>query len=214
MPMWTSTRGVGTGPVGHHLGADQELAGLLEGVVVPLPGGAHVLRAAGLAECLQDGGDRRRALGGQVPADPPGPVQGRLQVQEPVPETPVAGLLVRVGLLDAPRLVGGLRDDLQIIQVRARRGGVHQDLVGFLLELLVVDPVVHPAISLAHEIVTAPAAVAASSSGWRPSSRICLTAACASLRLTMIIYLISVGCAIDRTSSWREPVTVRSRSWV
>ena len=43
-------------------------------------------------------------------------------------------------------------------------------------------PGVGGAISRAHEIVTAPVVVAASSSGCRPSSRICRTAALASLR--------------------------------
>ena len=60
--------GVGAGPVRDHLGPDQQLAGLLEGVVVPLPGGAQVLGAAALAEGLQDGGDGGGALGGQVAA--------------------------------------------------------------------------------------------------------------------------------------------------
>ena len=38
--------GVRAGPVGHHLGADEQLAALLERVVEPLPFGAGVLRSA------------------------------------------------------------------------------------------------------------------------------------------------------------------------
>ena len=49
--------GVGAGPVGDHLGADEELAGFLEGVVVALLGGAQVLGAAVLAEGVEDGGE-------------------------------------------------------------------------------------------------------------------------------------------------------------
>ena len=107
--------------------------------MVALPGGAHVLRAAALAERLQHRGDRRGALGGQVAADPPGPVEGGVQAQAPVAEPAAAGVFVGVGLLGAPGLVGGLREDLQVVQIRARRRGVDQDPVGLGLQFLVVD---------------------------------------------------------------------------
>ena len=44
--------GVGAGPVGDHLGADEELAALLQRVVVALRDGAVVFGAALLAEGL------------------------------------------------------------------------------------------------------------------------------------------------------------------
>ena len=132
--------GVGAGPVGDHLRADEELAALLEGVVVALPGGAEVLRPAALAEGLEDGGDGGGALGGQVAADPPGAVHGGLEVQVPVAESPPAGVVVRVGLLRPPGLVGGLGDELEVVEVRPGGGGLDEDLVGLGLEFVVVDP--------------------------------------------------------------------------
>jgi hypothetical protein len=139
MPMWTSTRVSAAGPVGDHFRPDEELAGVLEGVVVPLPRGPEVLGAAVLAEGLQDGGDRRRALGGQVAADPPGTVHRRVQVQVPVGEAAAAGVVVGVGLLRPPGLVRRLGEDPQIIEVRPGRRGVEEDLVGLGPEFLVVD---------------------------------------------------------------------------
>jgi hypothetical protein len=107
--------------------------------VVPLPGAAEVLRPAVLAEGLQDGGDGGGALRRQVPADPPGLVQGDVQVEVPVGEPAAAGVVVGVGLEFPPGLVGGLGEELQVVEVRAGGGGLYQDLVGFLLEFLVVD---------------------------------------------------------------------------
>jgi hypothetical protein len=63
--------------------------GLLKGVVMALPGAAEVLRAAALAQRLDDRCDRRRALRRQPPY-PPCTVEARLEVQVPVPE-PAAG---------------------------------------------------------------------------------------------------------------------------
>jgi hypothetical protein len=65
--------------------------------VVPLPGGPHVLGAAALAARLDDGGDGGGALGGQVPPDPTGPVEGRLEDQVPVAEAFPAVVLAGVG---------------------------------------------------------------------------------------------------------------------
>jgi hypothetical protein len=61
-------------------------------------------------------------------------------VQVPVAEAAAAGVVVGVGLLRPPRLVRGLGDDAQVVQVRAGRRGVEEDLVGLGLELLMVDP--------------------------------------------------------------------------
>jgi hypothetical protein len=76
--------------------------------VAPLPGGAQVLGAAALAEGFEDGGDGGGALGGEVAADPPGAVEGGLQVKVPVGEPTAAGVVVGVRLLRPPGLVGGL----------------------------------------------------------------------------------------------------------
>ena len=122
--------GVGAGPVGDHLGADEELAALLEGVVVALRDGAVVFGAALLAEGLQHRGDRRRALGGQVAAVTPAPSMvvssWRKRSSKPSP--------VVVGVLGSPGFVGGLGDDPQPVQVRARGGGLEEDLVGVSLQ--------------------------------------------------------------------------------
>ncbi len=132
--------GVGAGPVGHHLGADQQLAALLEGVVVALADGAEVVGAASFAEGFQDGGDGGGALGGQVAADPAGAVHGGVQEEVPVAEPAAVGVFVGVGLLGAPGLVGGLGDELQVVEAGAGGGGLDEDLVGLGLEVVVVDP--------------------------------------------------------------------------
>ena len=108
--------------------------------MVPLPDGAEVLGPAAFAEGLQDGGDGGGALGGQVAPDPPRPVHGRLEAQVPVAEPAPAGVVVGVGLLGAPRLVGGLRDEPEVVEVRPGGRGVDEDLVRLGLELVVVDP--------------------------------------------------------------------------
>ena len=130
--------GVGAGPVGHHLGADEQLAALLERVVEPLRRGAVVLRAALLAEGLQHRGDGGGALGGQVAGEAPGAVHGGVELQEPVLEAFAGRVLV--GVLGAPGLVGGLGDDPQPVQVRPRPRGLEQDPVGVALQVLVADP--------------------------------------------------------------------------
>jgi len=107
--------------------------------VVPLSGRPEVLRAAALAEGLDDGGDGGGALGGQVPCDVPGAVEGRVEQEVPVAEPAAAGVVVGVGLLRPPGLVGGLREELQVVQVRPGGGGVDEDAVGLGLELRVVD---------------------------------------------------------------------------
>ena len=132
--------GVGSRPVRDHLGADEELAGLLEGVVVALLGGPQVLRAAALAERVDHRGEGGGALGGQVAPQVPGVVEGGVEDEGPVAEPAPGRVLLRVGLLRPPRLVGGLGQQLQVIEVRARGGGVDEDLVGRGLELVGVDP--------------------------------------------------------------------------
>ena len=132
--------GVGAGPVGDHLGADEELAGFLEGVVVALLGGAQVLRAAAFAEGVDDGGEGGGAFGGQVAPDVPGLVEGGVEDQVPVAEPAPGRVVLRVGLLGPPRLVGGLGEELQVVEVGAGPGGGDEDLVGLGLELVVVDP--------------------------------------------------------------------------
>src|ERR1700744_1681190 len=102
--------------------------GFLEGVVVALPGGAVVLGAAGLAEGLGDGGEGGGALGGEVPADPPGVVQGGLQVQDPVAHPFPAGVVGGAGLQLPPGLVGGLGDEPEVVEAGAAGGGADQDL--------------------------------------------------------------------------------------
>jgi hypothetical protein len=86
--------------------------------VIALPGRAHVLRPAALAERLQHRGDRRRALRRQVPADPPGPVQRGVQAQGPVREPAAGRVVLGVGLPGPPGLVGGLGEELQVVEVR------------------------------------------------------------------------------------------------
>ena len=136
--MVTSTR-VGPGPVGDHLGADEELAGFLEGVVVALLGGAEVLRPAGFAEGVDDGGEGGGALGGQVAPEVPGVVEGGVEDEVAVAEPAPGRVVLRVGLLRPPRLVRGLGQQLQVVQVRARLRCLDQDPVGLGLELVVVD---------------------------------------------------------------------------
>src|SRR5579859_377685 len=104
--------------------------GFLEGVVAALLGGPQVLRAAALAERVEDGGEGGGALGGQVAAQVAGVVEGGVEDQGPVAEPAPGRVVVGVGLLRPPRLVGGLRQQLQVIEVRARLGGVDEDLVG------------------------------------------------------------------------------------
>src|SRR3984957_14590621 len=131
--------GAGAGPVGGHLGADEELAGLLEGVVVALLCGAQVLRPPAFPEGVDDGGEGGGALGGQVAPDAPGPVEGGVEDQVPVAEPPPGRVLLRVGLLRPPRLVGGLGQQLQVVEIGPGPGGLDQDAVGLGLELVVVD---------------------------------------------------------------------------
>ena len=108
--------------------------------MVALPDGAQVVGAAPFPERLQDGGDGRGALGGQVAPDPPRPVHRGVEEEVAVGEAAAGRVVVGVGLLRPPRLVGGLREELQVVQARPRRGRLDEDLVGLALELVVVDP--------------------------------------------------------------------------
>ena len=108
--------------------------------MVALLGGPQVLRPPALAEGVDDGGEGGGALGGQVAPDMPGPVEGGVEDQVAVAEPAPGRVLLRVGLLRPPGLVGGLGQEVQVVQVRPGRGGLDQDLVGLGLELVVVDP--------------------------------------------------------------------------
>ena len=108
--------------------------------MVALLGGAQVLRPAALAEGVDDGGEGGRALGGQVAPDAPGLVEGGVEDEVAVAEPAPGRVLLRVGLLRPPRLVGGLGQQLQVVEVGPGGRGVDEDLVGLGLELVVVDP--------------------------------------------------------------------------
>ncbi len=99
--------------------------------------GPVILRAAFLPEGFQDGLHGGGAFGGEVAGDPAGVVEGGVEPQVPLPVPPVivVGAGVVVGATGPPRLVGGLRDDLQVIQVRAGGGGVEEDPVGLLAQV-------------------------------------------------------------------------------
>ncbi len=73
------------GPVRDPTGGDESSAGLFEGVVVPLPAGAGVFRAGLLAEGVEHGLHRGRALWGEVAVQAAGAAQGGGQPQVPVP---------------------------------------------------------------------------------------------------------------------------------
>ena len=64
-------------------------------------------------------------------------VVSRMQV--PVAEPAPGRVLLRVGLLRPPRLVGGLGQELQVVQVRPGPRCLDEDAVGLGLELVVVD---------------------------------------------------------------------------
>jgi len=121
------------GPVGYHLGADQQLARLLQRVMEPLRLGPRVLWPLLLAQGLQHGLQGSAALWGKVAIDAAGVVGRRAQLQVPVIE-PVIGV-VRVGLLGPPPLIGGAGHDRQVFEVGAGRGGVDQQLVDALAQL-------------------------------------------------------------------------------
>ena len=100
--------------------------------------GAVVFGAAFLPERLDHRGDRGGAFRGEVAGDPPGAVDGGVELQEAVLEA-FAGRVV-VGVGGAPGFVGGLGDDPQPVQVGPGPGGLQQDLVGVGPHLLVADP--------------------------------------------------------------------------
>ena len=150
--------------------------------MVALPDGAEVLGAAAFAEGLQDGGDGGGALGGQVAADPPGAVQGGVEEEVPVAEASPAGVLVGVGLLGAPGLVGGLGDELEVVEAGAGGGGLDEDLVRLGLEVVVVDPAGPGGDLPRPRDRQAAGGRRVVERGWRASSRIWRTAAFASLR--------------------------------
>jgi hypothetical protein len=107
--------------------------------VVALPGDAEVFGAAVLGEGLDDGGQGGGAFGGEVAADAAGAVEGGVEDQVPVAEPAPGRVFFRVGLPGAPGLVGGLGEELEVVQVRPGRGRLGEDAVGFLLEVFVVD---------------------------------------------------------------------------
>ena len=113
--------------------------------MVALLGGAQVFGAAGFAEGVDDGVEGGGALGGQVASDVAGVVEGGVEDEVPVAEPAPGRVLLGVGLLRPPRLVGGLGQQLQVVQVGSRLGGVDEDAVGLGLELVVVDPAGPPA---------------------------------------------------------------------
>ena len=129
-------------------------------------------------------------------------------VAEPLP----AGVVVGVGLQLPPGLVGGLGDELQVVEVGPGRGGLDQDLVGFAAG----GPRGRCGRSsrrspCAHEIVTAPVAVAASRSGCRPSRRIWRTAALASLRPRRVLAASQAAVVAYPSASWSSPASNRRR---
>ena len=105
----------------------QQLAGLLQAVVEPLVLAPVVLRAALLAERLEDGGHGCGALGGQVAPDHARAAERGAQLEVAVPEVEV---LVGVGPRGAPLLDRGGGDRRQVLQRRPGRGRLEQDLVG------------------------------------------------------------------------------------
>ena len=108
--------------------------------MVALLGGAQVFGAAVFAEGVDDGGEGGGALGGQVASDVAGVVEGGVEDEVPVAEPAPGRVLLRVGLLGPPGLVGGLGEELQVVQVRPGLRGLDEDVVGLGLELVVVDP--------------------------------------------------------------------------
>ena len=116
--------GVRAGPVRHHLRADQQLAALLQRVVEPLPLGPGVLGPGLLAERLQHGLHGGGAFRGEVAADDARAAERGADLHVAVVEP----VLIAVGLLGAPLLLQrNAGDHPQVIQGRARRGGLHQD---------------------------------------------------------------------------------------
>ena len=101
--------------------------------MVALPDRAEVLRSPPLPERLQDGGDGGAALRRQGAADPPGTVQGGVEEEVAVSEALPAGVVFRVGFLRAPGLVGGLGQELEVVEAGPGGRRVDQDLVGLAL---------------------------------------------------------------------------------
>ena len=108
--------------------------------MVALLGGAEVVGAAVLAEGVQDGGEGGRAFGGQVAPQVPGAVEGGVEDEGAVAEPLPGRVVVGVGLLRPPRLVGGLGQQLQVVEVGPGGRCVDEDVVGRGLEVVVVDP--------------------------------------------------------------------------
>ena len=125
--------GVGAGPVGDHPGADQELAGLLQSIVVTLVLGAAVFLAALLAQRVEHRGDGGGAFGGQVTADHAGSAERGAEPHEAVVE---AVFVVFVRPLLAPLLDGQPGDRRQVILVGAASDRLQEDLVGLLAHRL------------------------------------------------------------------------------
>jgi len=133
--------------------------------------------------------DRRGALGGEVPGDPPGVIQGGvdLEVSLALPAVIVIGVVIRVGAAGAPGLVGGLGDDPQVIEVRAGRGGVQQDLVGLLAQFSGREAPGPGGDLPGPGPGQRPGAGGVVQQRVLPSRRTCRTAALASLRLSWVL---------------------------
>jgi hypothetical protein len=82
--------------------------------VEPLGGGAAVFGPALLAEGLKHRGDGGGALRSQISGQAPGPAHGGVELQEPLFEA--LAVRVLIGVPGAPGLVGGLRDDPQVVE--------------------------------------------------------------------------------------------------
>ena len=101
-------------PAGDHLPANQPLARFLDRIVAALRRGAGIFRARLLPQRLQHHRQRRRAGGGQVRVQPPGPAERGAQPQRPLLK-PVA-VPVRAGLGAVEHLPAQPR---QIMLIRA-----------------------------------------------------------------------------------------------
>ena len=86
-----------------------------------------------LSEGVQHRGDGGGAIVGQVARIRPASsiVVSRTRSGSPNPFP--CEVILRVGLLGAPGLIGGLGDQLQVVQVSPGGGGLDEDLVGFLM---------------------------------------------------------------------------------
>ena len=132
--------GAGAGPVRDHLGADEELAGLLEGVVVALPA---VRRSSGprlLPRASRTAVSAAAHSGVRSPRIRPAPSRVVSRSRDRSPKPVPVGVFVGVGLPGAPGLVGGLGEELQVVEAGPGGGGLDEDLVGLGLEVVVVDP--------------------------------------------------------------------------